>query len=156
MKNIYNNEEEFLKNYNKDKYEKLSLTVDILVISVSNEENTNYRKTPKKKMSILLVKRDNHPFKDKWCLPGGFLDINEDLEEAPIRVLKKETNIDNIYLEQLYTFGGINRDPRMRIISTSYIALIDKNRLEVNMKDKASWFDIISYEDKNNIVEIIL
>jgi len=156
MNKVYNSEEEFLKNYNSDEFEKLSLTVDILVVSVSNEEVDNYRKTDKKKMSILLVKRDTYPFKDKWCLPGGFVDIEEDLEDAPSRILKKETNVDNIYLEQLYTFGSVNRDPRMRIISTSYMALIDKKRITTDLNNNASWFDIIFYEEKNNIVNIIL
>ncbi len=156
MEKVYNSEEEFLKNYNSDEFEKLSMTADILIFSVSSEEVDNYRKTDKKKMSILLVKRDNYPFKDKWCLPGGFIDINEDLDDAPKRILKRETNVDNIYLEQLYTFGSVKRDPRMRVVSTSYIALIDKNRLNNNLSEKASWFDITFYEDKNNIVDITL
>jgi len=156
MEKIYNSEEEFLKDYDSNKFEKLSMTSDILIVSVSNEEVDNYRKTDKKKMSILLVKRHNYPFKDKWCLPGGFVDINEDLDESPKRILKKETNVENIYLEQLYTFGSVNRDPRMRVVSTSYIALIDKNRLSNNLNSNASWFDIIGYEEKNNIVKITL
>ena len=156
MQKIYNSEEEFLKDYDSSIFEKLSMTVDILVISVSNEETSNYRKTDKKKMSILLVKRDDYPYKDKWCLPGGFVDINEDIEEAPIRVLKRETNVDNIYLEQLYTFGSVDRDPRMRIVSTSYMALIDKNKLEGKLNENASWFDIVSINEKNNIVDVIL
>ena len=96
----------------------------------NSEEVDNYCKTDKKKMNILFVKRDNYPFKDKWCLPGGFIKIDEDLDDAPKRILKKETNVDNIYLEQLYTFGNVDRYPRMRIVSTSYIALVDKNKIE--------------------------
>ena len=156
MEKVYHSEEEFLRNYNPDEYEKLSVTVDILIFSVSSEETINYRKTDKKKMSILLVKRENYPFKDKWCLPGGFVGINEDLDEAPIRILKNETNIEDIYLEQLYTFGSVKRDPRMRVISTSYMALVDKNRLNRNLSQNAAWFDIISCEEKDNIVTIIL
>lgn len=156
METNYNSEEEFLANYNSDEFEKLSITTDILILSVSNEEKNNYRKTDKKKMSILLVKRSNYPFKDKWCLPGGFVGIDEDLDEAPKRILKQETNIKDIYLEQLYTFGSVNRDPRMRIVSTAYMALIDKSRLENKISDKSSWFDIISIEENNNIVEIVL
>lgn len=156
MEKVYNSEEEFLKDYDSSIFEKLSMTVDILVISVSNEETNNYRKTDKKKMSILLVKRDDYPYKDKWCLPGGFVGIDEDIEEAPKRVLKRETNVDNIYLEQLYTFGSVDRDPRMRIVSTSYIALIDKNKLEGKLNENASWFDIVSINEKNNIVDVIL
>ena len=132
------------------------MTVDILVLSVSNEEVSNYRKTDKKKMSILLVNRNDYPFKDKWCLPGGFVGIDEELEDAPIRVLKRETNLDNIYLEQLYTFGSVNRDPRMRIVSTSYMALIDKNRFNENLNENASWFDIVSMDEHDNLVDFIL
>ncbi len=156
MEKKYASEEEFLKDYNPSTFERLSVTVDILILSISSEETNNYRKTDKKKMSVLLVKRDNYPFKNKWCLPGGFIGINENLDEAPLRVLKKETNVDNIFLEQLYTFGDVNRDPRMRIVSTAYMALIDKNRLNNNLKSNASWFDIISIEEKNNIVDIML
>ena len=156
MKKIYGSEEEFLKNYNSMKYDKLSMTVDILLFSVSNEETTNYRKTDKKKMSILLVKRENHPFKDKWCLPGGFVRMDEDLDDAPARILKNETNIDDVYLEQLYTFGNVNRDPRMRIVSTSYIGLVDKNRIYNNVGDNASWFDIVFCSEHDSIVDITL
>ena len=156
MKNTYNSEEEFLNSYNSDDYEKLSVTADILLFSVSSEESKNYRKTDNKKMSILLVKRDNYPFKDKWCLPGGFVGIDEDLDLAPARILKNETNIDDIYLEQLYTFGSVKRDPRMRVISTSYMALIDKNKLSNRLSSNSSWFDILSFSEKDNIVSIIL
>ena len=153
---MYNTEEEFLKNYDPTKFERLSLTTDILVFSVSSEETENYRKTATKKMSVLMVKRDNYPFKDMWCLPGGFVGYNEELEDAPRRILKNETNVDNIYLEQLYTFGEVKRDPRMRIIATSYMALIDKNRLENQLSENSCWFDITLYEEKDNIVDIVL
>ena len=156
MKKTYTSEEEFLKNYDSSIFEKLSMTVDILILSVSSEITNNYRKTDKKKMSILLVKRTDYPFKNKWCLPGGFIKIDEDLDNAPLRVLKNETNVDNVYLEQLYTFGNVNRDPRMRIVSTSYMALIDKNKLNNNLNENASWFDIISIEEKDNNINVIL
>ena len=152
----YSSEEEFLKNYNSDEFEKLSMTADILVVSVSSEDSTNYRKTDKKMMSILLAKRDDYPYKDKWCLPGGFLNPKtETLEDCARRVLKRETNLSDIYLEQLYTFDGIERDPRMRIVSTAYVALVDKNKLKSHI-EHASWFDVISIEEKNNIVKITL
>ena len=152
---MYKSEEEFLKNYDSNEFEKLSMTTDILVVSVSDEPTTNYRKTNKKYMSILLVKRDNYPFKDKWCLPGGFLDIKEDLEDCPVRILEKETNLKDIYLEQLYTFGSVKRDPRMRVVSTSYMALIDKNKLTFVLNPNACWFNITTLE-KDNVVDIIL
>lgn len=149
MEPKYNSEEEFLRHYNSDQFEKLSMTTDILIVSVSDEASTNYRKSNKKYMSILLVKREDYPFKDKWCLPGGFLDIKEDLEECPKRILARETNLHDIFLEQLYTFGSVNRDPRMRIVSTSYMALIDKNQLRDKLNENASWFNVTLLEDKN-------
>ncbi len=152
----YNSEEEFLRDYDPTAFERLSMTVDILMLSVSDEETDNYRKTSKKKMSVLLVKRDNYPFKDKWCLPGGFVDIQENLEDAPRRILKAETNIDNMFLEQLYTFGDVKRDPRMRVISVSYMALIDKKKLTDNLNSSASWFDITLYEEKDLTVDLVL
>ena len=152
----YKSEEEFLKNYNSSNYEKLSMTADILIVSVSSKETKNYRKTDKKMMSILLVKRDDYPYKDKWCLPGGFLNPKEEtLEECARRVLKRETNLSDIYLEQLYTFDRVDRDPRMRVVSTSYVALIDKSKLSENVEN-ASWFDIIKLDEKENIVNITL
>ncbi len=153
----YKTEEEFLKNYNPDKFERLSMTTDILVISVSSKKQDNYRKTTKKMMSILLAKRDDYPYKDMWCLPGGFLNPKtETLEECAKRVLKNETGLSNVYLEQLYTFDDIDRDPRMSVVSTSYIALIDKNRLDQKISDNASWFDIVMYEEDGKSVYITL
>lgn len=153
----YKNEKEFLEDYDDTKYDKLSMTSDILLVSVSNKDNTNYRKTSKKMISILLVKRDEFPFKDKWCLPGGFLNPkNETLDECAKRILKKETNLSEIYLEQLYTFDDIERDPRTRVVSTAYVALVDKNKLTDKLNENALWFDIaeISYQD--NIVNVTL
>ena len=152
----YKTEEEFLKNYDSSIFDKLSITADILIISVSNEENHNYRKNDKKRMSILMVKREEYPYKDKWCLPGGFLDPKtETLEECAKRVLKRETNLSDIYLEQLYTFDGIERDPRLRVISTAYVALIDKARLTEKVKN-ASWFDVMEYSEDNHSIELLL
>ena len=148
---MYSSEEEFLNHYDSSKFEKLSMTTDILIFSISNNPTDNYRKLNEKLFSVLLVKRDDYPFKDKWCLPGGFVKIDEDLEDAPKRILANETNIHDIYLEQLYTFGSVNRDPRMRIISTSYMALIDKNRLNDKLNNNASWFNINIIEDEKEI-----
>lgn len=157
MKKEYQSEEEFLKDYNVNKYKQLSVSTDILIISVSEEDTSNYRKNSEKKMSILLIKRKNYPYKDMWCLPGGFLDPEkETLEECAKRILKTETNLSHIYLEQLYTFDGLKRDPRCRVVSPSYMALVDKNRLTDKINENAAWFDITFYEDKDNIVTVVL
>ena len=151
---MYKSEKEFLKNYDSSKYEKLSVTVDICMLSISDEEVSNYRKRSNKNMSVLLVKRDDYPFKDKWCLSGGFLNVkNELLEEAANRILKKETYLSGIYLEQLYTFDALDRDPRMRVLSTSFVALVDKKRLDTKLNPNASWFNIEKVE-KGNMVTL--
>ena len=157
MKKEYQSEEEFLKNYNVNKYKQLSLSTDILLFSVSEEGNENYRKNSKKKMSILLIKRHNYPYKDMWCLPGGFIDPEtETLDDCTKRILKKETNLSNIYLEQLYTYDAIDRDPRCRVLSTTYMALVDKNRLNDKVNENASWFDITLYNDDGKKIMVVL
>lgn len=151
----YKSEEEFLKDYDPNKFDRLSFTTDILIFSVSNGLQENYRKLNKKYFSVLLVKRDTYPFKDKWCLPGGFVKIDEDLEDAAFRILEDEANIKNIYLEQLYTYGNPKRDPRMRVVSTSYMALIDKSRLSDKICSNASWFNVSVFESDKKI-DVIL
>ena len=157
METTYQTEEEFLKHYNPKQFDQLSMTADILLISVSDHKRKNYRKTSKKAMSILLVKRTDFPFKGKWCLPGGFLNPNgETLEECAKRVLKRETNLQNIFLEQLYTYDDPKRDPRTRVVSTSYMALVDKEKLTDMINENASWFDVVLQEETNDKVEIVL
>lgn len=157
METTYQTEEEFLKHYDPKQFDQLSMTADILLISVSDHKRKNYRKTSKKAMSILLVKRTDFPFKGKWCLPGGFLNPNgETLEECAKRVLKRETNLQNIYLEQLYTYDDPKRDPRTRVVSTSYMALVDKEKLTDMINENASWFDVVLQEETDNKIEIVL
>lgn len=147
----YKSEEDFLKNYDSSQYEKLSMTTDIIIFSVSNGVQENYRKLNEKHFSVLLVRRNDYPFKDKWCLPGGFVRIDETLDDAAKRILETETNLHNIYIEQLYTFGEVNRDPRMRIVSTAYMSLIDKNMLNEKIPKNASWFNMTILEDEKEI-----
>jgi ADP-ribose pyrophosphatase YjhB (NUDIX family) len=151
----YKSEEQFLKDYNPNDYERPSITSDVLLFSVSSGIQTNYRKLKKKYFSVLLVKRDRYPFKDKWCIPGGFIKMDETCEQTAQRVLATETNLHNIFMEQLYTFDDINRDPRTRVISVVNMALVDKNKLDDTLYPKASWFNITMLE-KDNICDFIL
>ena len=151
MEKEYKSEEEFLKHYDSSRFEKLSATTDIAIFSVSSSKQENYRKLNNKHFSVLLVKRNRYPFKDMWCLPGGFIGIDETSEEAAKRILARETNLKNIYLEQLYTFDALDRDPRMRIISISYVALVDKNRLDDTLYENASWFNMQVEENEKEI-----
>jgi nicotinate (nicotinamide) nucleotide adenylyltransferase len=152
----YNSEEEFLKDYDSSIYPRFAVATDILVFGVSSKDDEDYKKLDSKKMSILLIKRDDYPYKDKWCLPGGFVYVDEDLDDAPRRILKNETGLENIYLEQLYTFGGVKRDPRMRVVTSAYMSLIDKDRIDKELKNRSSWFDIVDtiYKDNKVIVKL--
>ena len=96
------------------------VTVDNVIFTIINE-----------KLQVLLVSRPIEPFKDFWTLPWGFVLENETLEEAAYRKLEAKTSVKNIYLEQLYTFSDINRDPRWRVISTAYMSLVAKENLLV-------------------------
>ena len=151
----YKSEQAFLKDYDSNIFDKLSMTTDICIFSVSKSNTGNYRKLSKKSLSVLMVKRSSYPFKDQWCLPGGFVNLDESIDEAAKRILLHETNLTDIYLEQLYTFGEVNRDPRMRIISSSYVALIDQNITEGKLAENTAWFEL-NYEEKDNIVHFEL
>ncbi|MDF2879623.1 MAG: ADP-ribose pyrophosphatase [Clostridiaceae bacterium] len=141
-------EKEFLDRYHKEemnKYEKPSVTVDMLIFSINDKYEENNRKNPEKELKVLLIKRKDHPFIGQWAIPGGFVNMDESLDEAAMRELREETNVENIYMEQLYTWGNVNRDPRMRVISTSYMALIDGNTVNVEAGDDAEdckWFTV--------------
>jgi len=139
---VYSSEEEFLKNYDSNKFDKPSVTNDLIIFTTENMEEENIRKVPRKGMQVLLVKRDEYPEKGKWAIPGGFVNIDERLEDGAIRKLKEETGIDNVYMEQLYTFGEINRDPRTRVISVGNIALIAKENINYIKCDNmmSNWF----------------
>lgn len=128
-------ESEFLAQYNPNLYERPSVTVDMLIFTMI--EN---------KLKLLMIKRSDHPCIGQWALPGGFVNMNESLDEAAERELKEETNLEGIYMEQIYTWGDVDRDPRTRIISTAYMALLDSTDLKVKAgddADDADWFDVI-------------
>ncbi|MFZ5644223.1 MAG: NUDIX hydrolase [Bacillota bacterium] len=140
-------EEEFLKEYNVEKFHRHSLTVDMIIFTVEDGEKESYRKLPEKVLKVLLIKRGDHPYIGQWALPGGFVRANESVDNAAMRELKEETNIDNIYMEQLYTWGDVNRDPRTRVISCSYMSLVDSKSLEIKAGDDAEdakWFTVQS------------
>ncbi len=119
MKPKKTTEQTFLEQYNPEEFERPSLTVDIAILTVKN-----------KQLEVVTVQRTEHPFIDQHALPGGFVGIFESLDHAAARVLKTKANLQNFYLEQLYTFGNPNRDPRMRIISVAYYALVPPSQLE--------------------------
>ena len=96
-------------------------------------------------LKVLLIQRGQQPFKDRWALPGGFVGMDESLDEAALRELREETGLRDIFLEQLYTFGQVDRDPRGRVISVAYYALanLDGHNLAPSSDAaNAAWFTI--------------
>jgi 8-oxo-dGTP diphosphatase len=96
-------------------------------------------------ISVLLVKRKYEPFQDAWALPGGFVLEDENLEQAVERELAEETGVKINYLEQLYTFGEIERDPRGRVVSIAYFGLVKPNAFKLTASTdakEANWFNI--------------
>lgn len=160
------NEKEFLDAYKPGDYERPSNTVDMLLFTVDDEPVEG--KDPKKVLKLLLIKRGDHPYMGCFAIPGGFVNIDEALSSACYRELKEETNVENVYFEQLKTFGdNVKRDPRMRVISIAYMALADKANIKPiagDDADEAKWFtvkkELVSSEqsgkDKIHIYNITL
>lgn len=130
---------------------KIDYTSDLLIFGIDSRVSSNVRSLPKKYFSILLVKRNKEPFNDKWCLPGGYVGIEETSKEASSRILKKETGLTDVYMQQVGIYDSINRDPRGRTISSSYMALIDRTILKQDISNEAAWFDIEVLEKDNKI-----
>lgn len=137
-------EAEFLASYQVRDYPKPSVTVDLVIFSVVDTD-----------LKVLLIKRDGHPHRGSWALPGGFVDVGdgvkdqgESLGQAAHRELAEETGLPEgtCYLEQLYTFGHPGRDPRLRVISVAYYALISPDKVPLIQAGddaaEAKWFSV--------------
>lgn len=120
--------------YDPSKYERPSVTVDVVILTMRE-----------RRLEVLLIKRKRWPFEGMWAIPGGFVNPDESLEEAAKRELEEETGVRDVYLEQLYTFGDPGRDPRTRVITVVYYALIRADHLNIRAADDAAdarWFSI--------------
>ncbi len=97
------------------------------------------------RLYVLLIQRKYGQFKNEWALPGGFVKTNESLDKAVVRELKEETGVKVNYLEQLFTFGEVKRDPRQRVVSIAYYALVNPSKFKLNAQTDAKdaqWFPI--------------
>jgi 8-oxo-dGTP diphosphatase len=96
-------------------------------------------------LKLLLIEREKEPFKHQWALPGGFVFMDETIEGCAKRILLEKTGLKNVFIEQLYTFSDIDRDPRERIVSVSYFALVNRHQYQlIAGRDtiKAEWFEL--------------
>ena len=115
-------------------YPRAALTVDIVVFALDQED-----------LQVMLIQRDLEPYAGQWALPGGFVRVDESLEEAARRELEEETGLRDIFLEQLYTFGSVLRDPRERVVTVAYYALVNLLGHEVKASSdarNAAWFTV--------------
>ena len=138
-------ESEFLKLYDVTTFERPSVTVDMVIFTIVDRPHENYRKLADRELKVLLIKRGGHPHKGKWALPGGFVHMTESLDDAANRELVEETGVSDVYMEQLYTWGDLGRDPRTRVISVAYMALVDSSEMKLKPGDdaaEASWFTV--------------
>ncbi len=129
-------EEEFLKAYKIDNYEKPSLATDIVVFAIGNDDFNN-GKLPAQKLSVVLIKRGEHPYMNEWALPGGFVRPGESVDEAAYRELKEETGVSDVCISQLHVFSEPKRDPRGWIVSCSFMALIEEKELSLQFGEDA-------------------
>lgn len=126
--------------YDPSRYERPSVTVDVVIFTLRNRE-----------LHVLLIKRRRWPFEGRWALPGGFIEMDESLEESARRELEEETGVRDVYLEQLYTFGEPGRDPRTRVISVAYFALVQSDKQELRVSEETSevrWFPVRELPDQ--------
>lgn len=138
-------EKEFLASYESKDYPRPSVAADMVIFTITDQEENNYRKLPEKELRLLLIQRGGHPYLGSWALPGGFVRPSETTEQAANRELKEETGVEDVYLEQLYTFSQPDRDPRTWVMSCSYMALIDSSRVKIQAgddADRAAWFKL--------------
>jgi 8-oxo-dGTP diphosphatase len=132
----------FLERYNPNEFDRPSLAVDITLLTIRERQ-----------LEVLVIKRTEHPAKGFWSLPGGFVGITETLEAAAQRILKAKAYLEHPYLEQLFTFGKPNRDPRMRIISVAHYALVPPHQLQV-LEDETVRLAQVRFQ--NDKLEILL
>ena len=125
----------YLAKYNANDYERPSVTVDIVILTVIGQD-----------LKVLLIKRKMPPYRGSWAVPGGFVGIKESLDEAARRELYEETGVEDVYLEQLYTFGNPDRDPRTRVITVAYYALVEAGKVKTlqagSDADKVVWWSM--------------
>lgn len=142
---VWKENEEFVKNYDDSEFEMPSVTADIVIFGVFDDEEENYRKIAEKKLKVLLIARGVAPYEGCFALPGGFVRSGETISQAAERELREETHINCSFLTQFGTYSDPGRDPRRWVISNGFLALVGESQKAVQAGDDASaakWFDV--------------
>ena len=145
-------EQAFLQSYSMNDYPRPSVTADIVIFKIRSQKADNFRKDPKNTLSLLLIRRGGHPFKDHWALPGGFLAPGETIEECALREVEEETSVVPASLMSIGLFSEPDRDPRGWIISNAFVSVIGSAEETQRSGDDAAdarWFDV-SFEENEN------
>lgn len=132
--------EEFLEKYDPCRYRTPSCTTDAVIFAAEKTLTKDLDG-----LKILLVKRSNHPSIGYWALPGGFVNLKENLDDTARRELQEETGVEDLVMEQIATYGDYDRDPRTRVITTAYMALVQGEQVKVQAGDDAAdavWCEI--------------
>lgn len=158
-RNEKSDEKLFLETYNIEDYQRPSVATDIVAMTVSSHEEASYRHDPSVSLSILLVKRGEHPYMNTWALPGGFMKIDETIEECAYREVKEECNLVPVSLMPVGVFSEVERDPRGRVISNAFMSVISADSEKIMGGDDAidaKWFDVSFECDAEGIYELTL
>lgn len=150
-------EREFLEQYRAGDYERPSVAADMVIFTVADAAADQEPGAGAKGLSLLLIRRGGHPCLGKWALPGGFVQPDETTDQAAARELEEETGVAGVYLEQLRIFSDPGRDPRTWVISSSYMALVDSRRSQLEAGDDAeaaAWFKV-SYQLRQEHKELL-
>ena len=152
-------EKEFLSSYKMSDYERPSVTADIVVFKMRSQKVDNFRKEPKNSLSLLLIKRGGHPYKDCWALPGGFLGPGETIEQCALREVTEEASVSPASLMSIGLFSQPDRDPRGWIISNAFVSVIGESADSQQYGDDASdaqWFDVSFEPNAEGVFELKL
>jgi len=135
-------EEQFLKEFDPSQYKNPAVAADTALFAVDGDT-----------VKVLLIRRGGFPYKGSWALPGGFVNIDEELRDSAARELMEETGLSGLYLEQAFVWGQVGRDPRQRVLTVSYIALADFATLDAQAGDdaaEAGWFTLSGWQKKES------
>jgi len=152
-------EDLFLSAYKIEDYDRPSVATDIAVFAMYGEKSESHRKDDDPRLSVLLIKRAEHPFMNKWALPGGFLKATETIDECALREIAEETNLVPVSLMPIGVFSEPDRDPRGRIISNAFVSIVSEENIKIMGGDDAldaKWFDVSFQIDDSDVFRLEL